>query len=147
MATLNSHRGSGHTRSRRTRLIPNGRSLRLETLENRLALSGYVFIDYGDNFPLVGSTRTLNTTIEGLINIADSATPNDKVLGTAIGDSAGFSAFSESSLTSYLLSGVLNFLAEGKTDFRCFFRFDFDLAQHRVAEFLGIDIHDIFARV
>lgn len=63
---------------------------RLEQLEDRVTPAGFVFIDYGDNFPLSGGNRTLNTTIQGLRDIADSPNPNDKILGSVIGDSAGF---------------------------------------------------------
>lgn len=64
------------------------RKMELESLEDRMVLTSYLFIEYGDNFP----SGTLSTTQGDFRDVADSAVPAEKILGTPLADSSGFNA-------------------------------------------------------
>jgi hypothetical protein len=53
-------------------------------LEQRQVLHALLFVDFGDNFP----GGTLATTQGGLRDVADDATPNNRVLGPTLNDNA-----------------------------------------------------------
>ncbi|MEQ1859298.1 MAG: FG-GAP-like repeat-containing protein [Chthoniobacteraceae bacterium] len=60
----------------------------VEALEGRIAPAAILFIDYGDLFP----GGTLATTQGGFRDVADSAVPGDKILGTTLDSAVAFNA-------------------------------------------------------
>src|SRR5262245_24582027 len=68
----------------------------LEALEDRLLPTAYLFVDFGDNFPLVGGKRQLNTTVGAIRDVAsaqldNAGTPiaNTVVQGPQLSDNTG----------------------------------------------------------
>ncbi len=60
------------------------RSLHFESLEDRVLLAAFLFVDYGDNFP----AGTLTTTQGAFRDVANDAVPANRILGTTLVDSA-----------------------------------------------------------
>ncbi|GIW98626.1 MAG: hypothetical protein KatS3mg111_1959 [Pirellulaceae bacterium] len=60
------------------------RTTLVEGLEQRLPLTAYLFVDYGDNFP----AGVLSTTQGAFRDVADSPNPGDKILGTQLLDAS-----------------------------------------------------------
>jgi Ca2+-binding RTX toxin-like protein len=77
-------RHSPPRRTRRSRHHSNGQvaNFALEQLEDRTLLT-YLFVDFGDNFP----AGTLTTTQGAFRDVANDATPANRILGTTLLDS------------------------------------------------------------
>ncbi len=75
-------------RDRARRRLINHRSLQMESLEERIVLAANLFIEYGDNFP----GGTLSTTQGAFRDVANHANGPDRILGTPLPQSNGFTA-------------------------------------------------------
>ena len=74
-------------KSRKLRSMPVDKfhiSMMLETLEVRDLLTSFLFVEYGDNFP----SGTLATTQGALRDVANDATPANRILGPTLNDGA-----------------------------------------------------------
>lgn len=81
----------------------------LEALEERALLTAYVFVDFGDNFPLSGSNRVLTTTSGAVRDVNDVAfTPNLVIQGPQLTD-INNNAYADNTAVSFT---QFNFTAE-----------------------------------
>jgi len=64
----------------------NRRRLELEPLEDRVVPTAYVFVDFGDNFSIVGNSRVLTTTVGAIRDVAPDlrAGDNSRIPNTVI---------------------------------------------------------------
>jgi hypothetical protein len=75
----------------------------LERLEDRRVLAAVLFVDFGDNFP----SGTLTTTQGAFRDVADDATPANRILGTTLVDGAnGFNAGTQLDIVAQTFSAT-----------------------------------------